>query len=226
MISWDSVMKSALSMPLVKVEREKYLEDVFRAYGDTTQLLNRRPQDVFDYEIVEKVAKATINGHIIKVSGTSAVAGLPGGFAMLGTITADMAQYYWHVLVLAQKLGYIYGWPDLLDEKKQFSEETRNVLTLFTGVMFGAQAANKAVTEVGKKLSTQVARRLPQQALTKTAYYPIIKEIGKWIGLKVTKESFAKGASKIVPILGGVVSGGLAYATFKPMSTRLQSKLR
>jgi uncharacterized tellurite resistance protein B-like protein len=160
------------------------------------------------------------------VTGTSAAAGIPGGFAMLGTIPADMAQYYYHVLVIAQKLGYIYGWPNLLDEKQQFSEASRNVITLFVGVMMGAQAANKAVSEVGVQLSKQVAKRLPQQALTKTAYYPIIKQIGKWIGMKVTKESFAKGASKTIPILGGVLSGGLTFFTFKPMAGKLQKKLK
>lgn len=219
-------MEGSLNLPGVKINRNDYLKDVFKAYGDESLLINQRPIDVFNEDIVDKVAKASINSHLLTVSGTSAVAGIPGGFAMIGTIPADMVQYYYHVLVVAQKLGYIYGWPNLLDEKQQFSEASRNVITLFVGVMMGAQAANKAVSEVGVQLSKQVAKRLPQQALTKTAYYPIIKQIGKWIGMKVTKESFAKGASKTIPILGGVLSGGLTFFTFKPMAGKLQKKLK
>lgn len=226
LLSWDKVMETSLNLPGVKINRNDYLKDVFKSYGDESQLVNKRPIDVFNEDIVDKVARASINGHLMAVTGTSAAAGIPGGFAMLGTIPADMAQYYYHVLVIAQKLGYIYGWPNLLDEKQQFSEASRNVITLFVGVMMGAQAANKAVSEVGVQLSKQVAKRLPQQALTKTAYYPIIKQIGKWIGMKVTKESFAKGASKTIPILGGVLSGGLTFFTFKPMAGKLQKKLK
>lgn len=226
LISWDNIMENSLKLPGIKVDRDDYLKDVFSSYGDIRSLADRRPIDVFDVETVDKVAKSTINKHLLGVTGTSAIAGIPGGFAMIGTIPADITQYYYHVVLVAQKLGYIYGWPNLLDEKQQFSEASRNILTLFVGVMLGAGAANKAVTEVGKKLSMQVAKRLPQQALTKTAYYPIIKQVGKWIVMKVTKETFAKGASKFVPILGGVLSGGLTFFTFKPMANKLHAKLK
>lgn len=226
LLSWDNIMENSLKLPGIKVDRDEYLKDVFSSYGDIDSLADKRPIDVFDAETVDKVAKATINKHLLGVTGTSAVAGIPGGFAMIGTIPADITQYYYHVVLVAQKLGYIYGWPDLLDEKQQFSEASRNILTLFVGVMLGAGAANKAVTEVGKKLSMQVAKRLPQQALTKTAYYPIIKQVGKWIGMKVTKETFAKGASKFVPILGGILSGGLTFFTFRPMANKLHTKLK
>ena len=226
LLSWDNIMENSLKLPGIKVDRDDYLKDVFSSYGDISYLADKRPMDLFDASTVEKVAKATINKHLLGVTGTSAAAGIPGGFAMVATIPGDITQYYYHVVIVAQKLGYIYGWPDLLDEKKQFSEASRNILTLFVGVMLGAGAANKAVTEVGKKLSMQVAKRLPQQALTKTAYYPIIKQVGKWIGMKVTKETFAKGASKFVPILGGVLSGGLTFFTFKPMANKLHAKLK
>lgn len=226
LISWDSIMENSLKLPGIKVNRDEYLKDAFSSYGDISDLSNKRPIDIFDEKIIEKVANATINKHVLGVTSTSAVAGIPGGFAMFGTIPADITQYYYHVILISQKLGYIYGWPNLLDEKQQFSESSRNVLTLFVGVMLGAGAATKAVTEIGKKLSTQVAKRLPQQALTKTAYYPIFKQVGKWISMKVTKESFAKGASKVVPIVGGVLSGGLTFFTFKPMATRLQKQLK
>ncbi|MBA5247843.1 TerB family tellurite resistance protein [Marnyiella aurantia] len=226
LISWDNLMENSLKLPGIKVNRDEYLKDVFRSYGDISTLSERRPVDVFGDVIIDKVAKASINKHLLGVTSASAAAGIPGGFAMLGTVPADLAQYYYHVVIIAQKLGYIYGWPDLLDEKQQFSESSRNILTLFVGVMLGAGAANKAVTEVGKKLSMQVAKRLPQQALTKTAYYPIIKQVGKWIGMKVTKETFAKGASKFIPVLGGVLSGGLTFFTFKPMANKLHAKLK
>jgi uncharacterized membrane protein YebE (DUF533 family) len=225
LVTWDKIMDTAMAMPLVKINRDSFLIESFQSYGDSSSLTNKRPIDLYGKEIINKVAKGVIDGHLLKVTGTSTAAGIPGGFAMFATVPADLAQFYWHAIVCSQKLAYIYGYPNLLDENKNVNEETRNQITLFIGVMLGAGAASKAVTELSKNIAVQVAKRLPQKALTKTSYYPIVKSVGKWIGMSVTKTTFAKGFSKVVPILGGVVSGGLTYATFKPMSKRLQMHL-
>lgn len=105
LISWDNLMENSLKLPGIKVNRDEYLKDVFRSYGDISTLSERRPVDVFGDAIIDKVAKASINKHLIGVSSTSAAAGIPGGFAMLGTVPADLTQYYYHVVIIAQKLG-------------------------------------------------------------------------------------------------------------------------
>ncbi len=43
--------------------------------------------------------------------------------------------------------------------------------------------------------------------------------------MKITKKTFAQGVSKAIPILGGVISGGLTYASMKPMGNRLRKTL-
>lgn len=224
--SWDKVMNLALSMPMVKVDRTAFLTKEFSMYDNADQLRDKRPIDLFDAEAIERAARGVINSHLTTATVTSTAAGIPGGPAMAATMPADIAQYYWHVLVVAQKLGYLYGWPDLLDDKGQITEGTRNVLTLFVGVMFGAQAANKLVGEIAKRVSLQAAKRLPQQALTKTMYYPVVKQVAKWIGVKMTKDTFGKGVGKAIPILGGVLSGAITAFSFKPMAEKLHRHLR
>jgi len=59
--------------------------------------------------------------------------------------------------------------------------------------------------------------------LTKTLYYPIVKKVLAIFGTKLTKSSFAKGISKVIPVVGGVVSGGLNLASMKPMANRLKN---
>lgn len=226
LVSWDKVMNTALSMPMVKVDRTAFLTKEFSMYDNADQLRDKRPIDLFDAEAIERAARGIINSHLAKATVASTAAGIPGGLAMAATMPADIAQYYWHVLVVAQKLGYLYGWPDLLDEKGQITEGTRNVLTLFVGVMFGAQAANKLVGEIAKRVSLQAAKRLPQQALTKTIYYPVVKQVAKWIGVKMTKDTFGRGIGKAIPILGGVLSGAITAFSFKPMAEKLQKHLR
>lgn len=226
---WNKVMGEALSMPGVKVDRDDFLKKELKNYCSPEQLnlaISSRPINGVSKEIIDRIANACINSHTTKVTTISAVAGIPGGFAMAGTIPADMAQYYWHVFVLAQKLAYLYGFPDLRDENGNLTDTASDMLTLFVGVMMGASAANQAIKGLAKEFAKQVVKRLPQKALTKTMYYPIIKQIAKWIGVKLTKDTFAKGLGKVIPILGGVISGGLTLATFRPSAKRLQHKLQ
>lgn len=46
------------------------------------------------------------------------------------------------------------------------------------------------------------------------------KQVAKWIGIKLTKESFEKALSKLVSVLGGIVSGSLSWVTFSAMANR------
>lgn len=147
-----------------------------------------------DEKILDEIAKECIKSHTLQVTTLSTALGMPGGFAILGSIPGDLAQYYYHVFVLSQKLAYIYGYPDF--------------------------------QEIAEQAQKQVFKRLPRYALTKGILYPLVKQVAKWIGVSLTKQSFAKGVSKFVPILGGVVSGGLTYYTFKPQAKKLMGKLK
>ena len=71
----------------------------------------------------------------------------------------------------------------------------------------------------------QASKKLASKALTKGMIYPIVKKVSKAIGVKMTKEIFAKGVSKVIPIVGGVVSGGITYVTYKPMAYKLKRYL-
>ena len=227
-ITWDNVMEKSLSLPGAKVYREYFIIEVFEPYykGSSLSFKEKSPLDLFDIKIIDRISKDVTDSHLRKVTVISAVTGLPGGWSVVATIPADLAQFYWHTLVLAQKLGYIYGWADLLDDKKQITEGTKNILTLFIGVMMGANAANQAIKELSKIASKEVAKRISQKALTKTSWYPIVKEVGKWVGVKITKEVTGKGISKLVPLLGALTSGGLTYVSFKEMAVKLRNCLK
>lgn len=136
-----------------------------------------------------------------------------------------MAQYYWHFLVLAQKLAYVYGWPDLRNENNNLGEEAQAIMTLFVGVGLGADGAAAAAREVAKKAAEHHVKKLPRMALMKTSWYPIVKKIAAWLGVKITKDSIRKAAGKIIPLLGAAVSGTLTYATFRPMAKKLKNEL-
>ena len=144
---------------------------------------------------------------------------------MWGTIPIDVVQFYRHALILAQKLAYLYGWPDLLEDG-EVDEQTEFHLTLLVGAMMGAEGANQGLMALAKRFAGQAAHRLPRQALTKTTYYPIVKQVGKWIGISITKRGFAGGVAKAVPVIGGFISAGVTATMMLPMAKRLQNHLR
>lgn len=91
--------------------------------------------------------------------------------------------------------------------------------------MLGASGAVQTVRVLTSAIAKQALKKIPQKALTKTFYYPIVKSIAKAFSVKMTKGLFAKGISKAVPLVGGIVSGGLTFATMKPMGNRLAEAL-
>lgn len=224
-ITWDGIMKGALNLPGIKVDRDQFLISAFRPYGESVNLREKRPSEIFSNQIIERVAKGIVKNHANKVTAISAAAGIPGGLAMLGTVPADLVQYYWHFLVMSQKLAYVYGWPDLRDENNNLGDEAQGIMTIFMGVGFGVDGAATATREIAKKAADHWVKKIPQMALTKTVWYPIVKKIAAWLGIRITKDSVAKAASKIIPFVGAAISGTLTYATFKPMANKLRKEL-
>ena len=177
--------------------------------------------------IIDDLADAAISIETRKVSGLSALAGLPGGLAMFGTIPADIIQYFAHSLRIEQKLAYLYGWESFLNDEDEVDDETMYRLILFLGVMMQVGSLNVSLTKFASQTAkVGVAKAIQKQALTKTAWYTPLKKVLGVIGVKVTKSSFAEAVAKGVPVIGGVVSGGLTYATFKPGAVSLKKYLR
>lgn len=117
------------------------------------------------------------------------------------------------------------GHQDLWLDEHLDTENARNKLLLFLGVMFGVGGTTSTIKFISSGLSKTLLKKSPQKALTKTIYYPIIKKVAGYIGIKLTKDSFAKGVSKIIPVLGGVVSGSITFATMGPMGKKLAMTL-
>lgn len=215
------IVTSAAKVPGVKIKRDDFLRDEFSSpkYKEIMSLIIEKgpvsagvPRDE-----IKRLAKGAINFETTKVTMLSAAAGIPGGLAMIGTIPADLAQFYAHVLRIIQKLMYLYGWEDI----GSMNDETRNVLLLFLGAMSGVQAAEKAIADLCKSATAKMTKTIVAKALTKTTLYPIIKKICATLGIKLTKKVLADWVAKAVPLIGAFTSGGLTLATFKPMSHKL-----
>ena len=223
-ITLDSVISTAIQIPGVKVNREAFLREYFQKESQEVidSIVEVGPVNAqINQDTLRKLAKRIINERTIVSTGASFVAGLPGGLAMAATIPADMLQFYGVALRMAQELAYLYGESDLWNGEFLDNDKVTNQLILYCGVMLGASGAAQAVRVMSSALAKQAMKKLPQMALTKTFYYPVIKGIMKFFGVSLTKSTFAKGVSKAVPVIGGFVSGGITFATLRPMGQRL-----
>lgn len=227
--TFSQILNAAARLPGVRIQRDAYLRKALRKHCTPEQIRKAIAESPaaagIPRAVILEAANTSISYETSKVTGVSALAGLPGGIAMIGTVPADMAQYVGHMLRIAQKLAYIYSWPDLFDEREEVDEATESILTLFVGVMLGVQIAQGGVTKAAAMMAAQVIKKLPQQALTKGVIYPVVKKVAGILGVQMTKKLFASGIAKAIPLVGAVLSGGLTLSTFLPMAKKLQKHL-
>lgn len=220
------VVNESLKLPFIKIDRSEFLIKKFGEQVDDIQkLIDEGPQVFFSKEELDESAKKVINANVLQSSSLSFASGLPGGFAMAATIPADIAQFYGYSLKLAQEISYIYGYNNMWSDQGELTEDAKNTLILYLGVMLGVTSAGSAVRILSNKMALQALNKIPQKALTKTIYYPITKKVMAIFGTKLTKATFAKGVSKFIPVFGGAVSGTMNYISLKPMANRLKDEL-
>ena len=220
---WGKVLSTSINLPFVKVNREEFLHKELSKFCTPMEVMaaiEEGPLDVLTKKEIDKLANQCISYHLTMVCGTSALMGLPGGWWMAGTIPADVTQFYGHILSLMQKLIYLYGWPSLTDVKNQLDDESLNIMTLFVGVMMGNKMAIEALAKLATQMSKNAGVKISETVL---AHYAV--KIAQWIGINMTKEGFAKGVGKVIPLVGAPISATITYYTFRPMARRLKKHL-
>lgn len=231
-IDIEDVIIMGLKVPGIRIDRTQFLQKEFQS---------KLPQDVIDRaiahnplyaqiptQLIDQIADEVIKYERTCVSGIFTALGMPGGVAIVATIPADIAQYYGYMLRATQKLMYLYGFPEIdLEEKGQtFDSETMNILIICMGVMYGAAGASNALKSIAKALANGVEKQLLRKALTKGTVYPIVKSVAKWFSVKMTKQVFAGFFKKAIPVVGGVIGGGITFLSFKPCCDKLKASLR
>lgn len=215
-----------LQVPGVRFNREAFLREQFKNASpqDLELIIKEGPEAAgYDRKTLHMMARNRVYKWTMASSGASFLAGLPGGFTMAATIPADMVQFYALALRAAQEVAYIYGEDDLWSDNMPDDEKVTNQLILYCGVMFGVTTASSAIRVLASQLGKATLKRLPQKALTKGVVYPVVKSIARTLSVRMTKSIFSKGVSRVIPVIGGAVSGGITWASMRPMGMRLIS---
>lgn len=96
-----------------------------------------------------------------------------------------------------------------MNNDKTQSKSNKNIKETFNSIVKGA---GTAVSTVADK--------------TKGTIYPIVKSVSKWFGVNMTKQIFAGFFKKAIPVVGGVIGGGITYFSFKPCCDKLKESLQ
>lgn len=228
----EDVIIIGLRTPGIHVKRSEFLKkELFKKYPPDVinDAIKYNPAHAkISAEDIDKIADEVIKYERACVSGISTALGAPGGVAMVATIPADIVQYYGYLLRATQKLLYLYGFPEIdsVEKGQTFDTETINILIICMGVMYGAAGANNALKVMAKGLATGVEKKLLKTALTKGSIYPIVKSVTSWFGIRMTKDIFAGFLKKSIPVVGGVIGGGITFFSFKPCCDRLKASLQ
>ena len=228
-----AVVRAVIALPGVKVNRATYLQKQLQIYCrnnhiDLHAVIEADPLSAgVPIAKIDKLASASIRKNLVIASGISAATGIPGGTALLATIPADLAQYYLNALRCAQELAYVYGWPDLFEgDELQLDDATETKVILLLGAINGIESATSLLRHLTREIGKEQARRLPRQALTKTWYYPTVKEIAKLLGKKINKQGFGQGVGKVIPFVGALTAAGMTSWTFRHMTKDFQKHLK
>lgn len=225
-------LKKLVRLRGVRISREDFLRQELRKLhlsdAQIEHAIARDPVSAgISRKLLDKLANDAISFETKKSTALSFAAGIPGGLAMLGTVPADLTQYYVHSLRIMQKLAYLYGWREFLADLDDVDDETIAQMGLFFGVMLGVAGAAESLRDFARVIvAPAIEKRIARKALMKTTWYPVVKKSLKVIGVSVTKQSMAKTMSKIVPLIGGVISGGMTFVSLQTQANRLKQHLR
>jgi hypothetical protein len=223
---WFSILDGVSKLPGAIVNRKDFLEQEFSQFCDkelVDKIIAEGPINTqVDAAILNKAAEDVIGTHTALAAGLSFVSGLPGGFALAVTIPADLVQYCYHLVASAQKLAYIYGWPDMEGSDDEFFA----LLTVFIGIMLGVVKVNTGSKALSQLLEKQTFKRLSITVLAKTGILLLAKKVAEKIGEELFWRGYFNSAAKVVPLIGGITAGGATLFTFLPMVRKLNGELR
>lgn len=222
---WYKTLKTTLKIPGAVLDRELFLQNELRKFCTPEQIeaaIAHSPQSAgVPDALINKIAKRISRLETTETGSLSFAAGLPGGFLLAASVPADMLQIHLHELMLMQKLAYLYGRPQIVDKDSPNNEQNLLYLTLLFGIMYGSEDAEDALDEFERENTVlDFSKQFEQAAVTRVSV-----QIAKWLGVRIAKGLARSGGAKVVPFLGGIISGGLSVVAMQKAGKRLREYL-
>lgn len=221
----EKAIKTAMSIPGVIVNRDSFLQNNFRKYGNTERLSSQSTREVYSIKEIDEVANAVVKLHLTEVTALSAASGLPGGLWAIPASIGDLSLFYAQLLITAQKLAYVYGMPDILNGKDDLDDNAYRTLIILLGVAAGVEGASQIFTTIAQAAIKNAAKKAAEKPAS-NAITKVVVKILEFLGKKATGKAVGTFIKKAIPFVSAAISGAFTYASFKPMSKRLKKELK
>ena len=225
--SYNNILKSSFMLPMARVNREKFIQrlSATELKGMNVQVaLEKSPNGAYSQQAINKTAKKIIAKHALWVTLISAISAIPTGWMMIPFFIIDIIQFQIHVFAVSQKLLYLYE-----DEEKltEYSSDTATqLMILMTTIMIGKQQFTRMLKSATGVVTKQVIQRFTIKALTQFSILNIVRQVAKWFGIVLTKETLLEGIDVAIIIICAIISGLISLWLFKPMANNLMKYLK
>lgn len=211
------LLEIILNKSITQIDRVEFLSKTYNLSEEDI----RNGNFSFSLDGKKRFAKDRIKSNVRKSTGLSFASGLPGGIAMAGTIPADIIQNLVFMIRLIRELAYIYEYEDLINQNGTVSDG----LILFLGTMFEAPGAAALLRVSSSHAEKFISQETSTSKSQRDYWVPFIKSISKAVASKTIKrKGLASAASKTIPIVGGIASGGLTAFTIKIRSQSIKQR--
>ncbi len=211
-----------------RIDRESFLRGELRSRGYGSKIddaITTSPKEAgIPANVLDDIANAIIDSETKRASAISFGTGIPGGLALVAAVPADVTQFYVHAYRIMQKISYLYGWPSM---DRYDDEDVLQQIAQFLGVMLEVKGAQSSLAGFAQTLAMPVAERSSQSGIrARITQARTAREVFKKVGSQVARRNLARQITKVVPIVGGVVSGGLTFWMLKAQGKRLKVALQ
>ena len=233
-ISAESILLKALEAPGVRIDRGRFLRRELKPFFSEDEIraaVRFSPAEAgIPQEKINGVAQGIINRESNEVAAFSVLASLPVSAlpaAVAAAVTADIAAYFAHILIVVQKLAYLYGFGDFgLGKKDGADPGVMDQIMVFLGVMFSVRGSGPVLEEMAGTVAKKTAKHTAKKLVKRALKIPGAGKVIARIGIKLTKQMIADAVATALPVAGSIASGALMYALFKPRCMKLKRKLK
>ncbi len=228
----EDIIIAVLRTPGSHIDREEFFRKVFEEkYGEETieLAIKKNPLKASISMIeIDEIADEVIKTERNFVAGISATLGTQAGIGIIAAVPADIIQYHVYLLRIAQKMLYLYGFPEInvTEKNNTFDEATINLFTICLGIMNEVEGTIEAIKVIAKAQYNGAKKRAMKKLLTEGVIDKEAEDTAEWFEERMVKSFIASAAKAMVPIVSTVICGGSTFASFEICADNLREVLK
>lgn len=226
--AWDRLLDLVLGANMAQVNRVEWLTDAlypFLSITELEQLATEPPHRFLSVKVLNHIANQEINRHTELLAMGSAGSSLTGCIATWVGIPTELSQYSVNLVLLIQKLAYLYGWDDFYSYGT-VTAETKARITFMMGSMLGIREADALLRSACRSYKGQVSITPMPYVGDHSPIDKVIVEISKRLLVLSAKGGITAWIGRKTPLIGVTIGATSSYLLVKPSLVRMKVLLR